>query len=581
MRKPGKYLFIVFVIALPLAVSALENFECVLLVNARSQDSLEVGNSYARLREIPSENLIRLSIPEKGYLPPYSISTDEFKQMIFDPVIEEIDRRGLKSSIRAWIYSTDFPIRVETEDGATMSLQGMTLCAASPPPADAINGAAYLNPLYAGPGPENENLNPSKSFDRLIGEQDLGRVIPSMMLTFTGERGLTVEESKDVFRRGVIADGSAPEGTVYFINTSDSARSKPREWQFGPARDILAKSGVEAIVSNQFPRAAAGIIGLQTGKSSLDTDALGEFRAGAMAEHLTSWGACFDKPWHSKVTDWLRSGATASSGTVIEPFALWPKFPTAFFFCHYRSGCSMIESFFQSIRSPVQILLVGEPLARPWIRKASVTIVRLKDGPVSGRETFHARMLTPVSRNLQPSLSYYLDGSRLMTGDKSGRCGIDSEKVPDGHHVLRAVVETRGNVNVRPTGTIEFVVDNRGRVPQLRGISENQECSVGEELSIAVAADSEAEMLGVGSRGHVLAVAQENPAKLAFDPIELGAGKVPIQAFARYPDGEVCKSPPINILVTRPKSPPIETSAGKISSEPLDNPQTTDDIGEE
>lgn len=547
-----------------MSACGLEPFECALLVNENSQDSLELANFYAKARSVPDENVIYLDLPSSVLEPPYRMNSENFHGIIRDPVLAAIEQRGLSGQIRAWIYSCGFPTQVAAADGAILSLQGMTLCGQNTPSLNEVKSAGYRSPLYAGPGPNKEQLSPSRSFNRSIAESDLGQLVPSMMLSFTGQRGLSMAESKAVIRLGVLADGSAPNGTVYFVKTEDVSRSKPREWQFQPASNLLRRSGIEAVVQDQMPKAAKDIIGLQVGAKSPNPKSVGRFRAGAMAEHLTSWGARFDTPWHTKATDWLKAGATASAGTVTEPFALWPKFPTAFFYYHYRAGCTIMESFFQSVRSPVQLLLLGEPLARPWIRVIRLTLISLKDGPESGEADFYARLMVPMGTRVKPPISFYIGGQTISRRTRDGHCRVDTSTLPDGYHLLQAVLETDGEVNVRPQATLAFISDNRGRVPLLHGVSGGQTLRHGESFSVQVSAEDDPLQVGVRSRRRLLAVADGSTATFQIDTSTTGAEHVPLQAFAKYSDGETTLGKRIEIEVVRAAETenPVEENDG-------------------
>jgi uncharacterized protein (TIGR03790 family) len=539
-------------LALTSAAFGLESFECALLINANSQDSLELGNFYAELRGIPDENVIHLDLPDAAIKSPFRISVEQFHTSIREPVLSELRRRRVADGILAWIYSCDFPASVDIGAGAIMSLQGLTLCGDDIPDAELVSKAEYVSPIYAGPGPEIQELRPSRSFDRLLAPGQIGEIVPSMMLSFTrGTKALDIEESKQHLQRGLLADGSAPSGTIYFVSTEDESRSKPREWQFAPAVDILKRAGVAAISTNSLPVKAAGIMGLQVGTKALKISALGHFRAGAVADNLTSWGATFENPWHTKITEWLRAGATASAGTVTEPYALWPKFPTAFFFHHYRSGCSIIESYFQSIRSPVQVMLVGEPLARPWIRKIGLTLIALEDGVISGDADFYARIMLPNANRIQAPITFKLDGKLYAEGVKNGHLRIPTAKLSDGHHILRGVIETASPVNVRPSGKLEFMLDNRGRVPELSAPAVKSSTMLGDHFNAVVTAGNDPVAVGVRSRQLVLAEQDGDRAEFELDTELLGAGRVPIQAFARYADGETTLGERLIIQIER------------------------------
>jgi hypothetical protein len=93
---------------------------------------------------------------------------------------------------------------------------------------------------------------------------------------------------------------------------------------------------------------------------------------GAIAESLTSYGGHFNTHKQTKLTEFLRHGAAGASGAVAEPFSLQAKFPVPLLHVHYADGCSLAEAFYQSVEAPYQLLIVGDPLARPYARFAEV-----------------------------------------------------------------------------------------------------------------------------------------------------------------------------------------------------------------
>jgi len=57
---------------------------------------------------------------------------------------------------------------------------------------------------------------------------------------------------------------------------------------------------------------------------------------------------------------------------VQEPYSLQSKFPVPFLHGYYADGCSLAEAFYQSVLRPYQLIVVGDPLARPFARFAKV-----------------------------------------------------------------------------------------------------------------------------------------------------------------------------------------------------------------
>ena len=366
--------------------------EVLLLVNKQSQPSLLVANTFAAARQIPKRNIVFLDIPESVYGGSATISPEQFTKLIWEPANAAATRQGIDQQILAWVYSVDFPIRVKTDDSdrKQMSVGGMTFMRNKMPGLTLVEEGKYLSKLFAGPN-ERVKLN-LNAMSLGMQKQGLGMnakvppeaawlqsglgdrmPLPSMMLGYIGEKGNDVQTVLDCIARGVRSDFRGLRSGINFVMTDD-VRSKCREWQFYPAVNELKQYGVTASVRTNFPAGASNVMGILMGAETVDPSSVKSFYPGAMAEHLTSWSAEFQRP-QTKMTEWLKAGATASAGAVVEPYSNPNKFPSARFFVHYAAGCTMLESFYQSITCPLQSLLLGDPLAKPYAVPLSVKVV--------------------------------------------------------------------------------------------------------------------------------------------------------------------------------------------------------------
>lgn len=358
---------------------ALGPHELLLLVNAASSNSVRLAADYAAWRGLPSNNLVALR-PGGGAWPS-SITAKVFEQDIWNPAWQAARERGIADRILAWAFSADFPTTVAGKP--PLSLTGQVFCRNRRPPDDAIVKGAWGTPLFAGPDYLGARIQPPQSLD--LAREWLGAdmPLPAMMLAVLGERANTITEARAALRAATAADGARPTGIVYFV-TGATVRVTARQWQFPAARAELERAGVTAALV-AAPPPGATIWGLLHGSELVTPDPAWRFAPGAMADHLTSWAGAFDHAGQTKLTVWLAAGAATSAGTVTEPYAVWSKFPNARFFVHYAAGCTALEAYAQSIRCPLQILLVGDPLCAPWKPRASVVIAGTGEG-VAGAE---------------------------------------------------------------------------------------------------------------------------------------------------------------------------------------------------
>lgn len=281
------------------------------------------------------------------------------------------------------------------------------------------------------------------------------RYMLAAMLAYTGTRANTLDEALACLRRSVAADGTRPSGTVYFMASSDRARTGPRQWAFEPARAALLKLGVRAeIVSGVLPQGKSDVVGAVVGAATFDWSKTGSRIApGAFCDHLTSLAGVMTGGGQTLLSEWIKAGAAGSSGTVTEPYNLQAKFPTPFLHVFYASGCSLAEAFYQSVAGPYQQLLVGDPLCAPWSPRLSVKVVGLQNGALvkkTTRMTVTCSGAKPVRR-----CELYIDG-RLKSSALPGRpLLLDPANLAPGPHEAR-VVAVAGTLEWRGRAIIRF-----------------------------------------------------------------------------------------------------------------------------
>ena len=416
------------------AALALGPHEVALIVNDDSIESILLADVYKRLRSIPDSNVIRISLPEAVYDGQGTdISPEDFTKYIWEPVMKAIEESGARAQILACVYSCGFPTRVTSTPA--MSITGVTFVRNQLPASALVEQGSYVSDLFAGPFSAGKAAGPSSTFDssrnRLLGAMPF----PAMMLAFTGNRGMALEEAIDALELMVAADSTHPAGTFFFAVNKD-VRSTSRHWEYqGVADAINALEGQRSVVSTNMPEATDfPLSGFMTGARTVPLDQL-QMVPGAYADNLTSFGAAFDQSAHTKVTEWMKTGAV-SSGTVVEPYAIWMKFASAYVFVHYLKGCTAIESIYQSIASPLQILPMGDPLCKPWAPVTTPVISR-PEGALSGLVDFSASV---KEENPEVFLRYsWLVDGRIVATGRTYVC--DTRNFTDGKHTVRVVVK--------------------------------------------------------------------------------------------------------------------------------------------
>ncbi|RMF92779.1 MAG: hypothetical protein D6741_14535 [Planctomycetota bacterium] len=455
------------------AAHALAPENVLLVVNPESRDSLTIANHYRSLRQIPPENVLYVPFDPEANI----TDVDTFREHILKPILAEIGDRAEKARIDCVVYSADFPWGIDVNRDVAQYMQKRKAESrddSSDQPKwpktltmrGSINGLTYLAEGVMDRMPQYYmSLRANQYMRRAIPEQkdhptlpfrsDLQfgahgellragglRYLASMVLGVVDDentRGNTVDEILGYLRRAAAADGTHPTGTIYFVK-NDDVRSRTRHDTYPEVVAQLEKLGVRAeIVVGRMPENRPDCAGVMMGIASFDWDASGStILPGAICEHLTSLGGVMVKPaFQTPLSEFLRHGAAASSGTVVEPYAIQAKFPFPTLHVHYVRGCTAVEAFYQSVFGPYQLLIVGDPLCRPWAEIPEPVCANLDTAePWSGTVVLQPATAAPTSAPIA-RFEAYLDTRRLGSCAPGETITVDTTQFPDGYHRLR------------------------------------------------------------------------------------------------------------------------------------------------
>jgi uncharacterized protein (TIGR03790 family) len=181
---------------------------------------------------------------------------------------------------------------------------------------------------------------------------------------------IDVGQARALVDRGIAADGTHPPGTGYLLRTSDPRRNV-RAAKFPAIVEQLGGDVALRYVESDFIDGRDDVLFYFTGASEVEKLTTNRFRPGAIADHLTSGGGRLVGGKQMSALRWLEAGATASYGTVEEPCAIPQKFPApGIAIRRYVAGETLLEAYTKSVEMPAQGIFVGEPLARPYAKKA-------------------------------------------------------------------------------------------------------------------------------------------------------------------------------------------------------------------
>jgi hypothetical protein len=285
-----------------------------------------------------------------------------------------------------------------------------------------------------------------------------GIPLPSMMLGVLGPCANTPEEVRHCLARGAEADGTQPDGAIFFVTNTD-VRTQCRLWEIVPAAKELEQQGIRVAVTNVFPMNCGAVLGIMTGAATVDPGRGNRYLPGSIGEHLTSFAGVFEETGQTRMTEWIKAGACVTAGTVTEPMSNWTKFPHARLFVHYAAGCTVLESLYQAVKSPLQLLPIGDPLAAPWAPRARLTLAGLGPSAVAGNCAIKVNVQAPAGMIFDQYV-FLVNGRVCGRARFTDSWRLETRTLTNGSHVLRGVAYSTGVVRQQVFAEQSFRVAN-------------------------------------------------------------------------------------------------------------------------
>jgi len=327
------------------AVAGGSGLNAVVVVNQDSSNSLELGNYYCERRQVPPENVIRISWTGGNI----SWSSADFEDRLLNPLLDAITVRGLTNQIQYVVLSMDIPF--QTLNGSTINSTTAALFYGLKP-----------DPIYGSHGLTNSYAESEAAFAEARPATAPGYSFLASMIT-----ARTLDEAKRMVDQGVSSDRSFPPSPAILEKTSDTLRNI-RYSAFDNAIFNVRVLGSSSLMrtNSDAPPGPPPVMGYQTGLANFSV-APNAFLPGAMADSLTSFGGVIFGPNNqTSILAFIAAGASGSYGTVAEPFTDPQKFPDPELYFVQSRGFNLAESYYQSVNVPYLGLVVGEPLAAPF-----------------------------------------------------------------------------------------------------------------------------------------------------------------------------------------------------------------------
>jgi len=556
----------------------------LLVVNSQSPTSLRIANHYVHLRQIPPDNLLYLPWDPKAQ----TTDVDTFRRQILIPVLQAIQNQRLGDQIDCVVYSSDFPC------GITLDADIRKFIDAMPPPepqggkaedkpapdkpggkaewpkpftpVGSLTGLTYLwqavsaglpayfdfrSNYYTHQPAAGQRVAPSAGFRGNRQYKSPGEVVAfggrqyvlSTMLGVTAGRGNSPAEVLDYLKRSAAADGTHPKGTIYFMQ-NDDIRSKVRQAGFPAAVAELRKLGIAAeIREGTMPLKKDDVQGTVMGTAAFDWKASGSaILPGAICENFTSFGGVMSEGGgQTPLSEFLRYGAAGSCGAVTEPLAVAEKFPWPTIQVHYARGCTLAEAFYQSVYGPYQLLIVGDPLCRPWAEIPQVSAAGVEAGAVvRGTLTLKPAATLAHGATLH-HFELFVDGRRLAACKPGAPLTLDTTKLADGHHELRVVAIGPEPIESQGWKTIPVRLDNRGRKIEVSLVTQGP---LHADQPVTIAARSPGSIGIVAIQGtRIVGRLAAAEGQIEIPPNTLGAGPIRLRVVGLGNGG-----PPTNVI---------------------------------
>lgn len=516
----------------------------LVVVNANGPSSMQVANHYLAMRRIPPENVVYIRTPPLWKM----VKAADFRERILKPVLAHIETHRLGDQIDQVVYSCDFPWYVDfTETFAKDKLP--------PPqrPIASLTSATFFYQYVENSDPRLTTLNnngyfipaqipltPTRAFrgsyhwalDGRRVESGGAKYLLATSLGFIQPDNNTVAEILSYLKRSVDVDGTRPKGTFYYMRNTN-VRSVARHDGFAAAVAELGTLGFTARIEEGIePQGRHDVLGLTTGSPHVRLVRSNvRLLPGALVDNLTSAGGQLfpmTKPnMQTRVSEYLRLGAAGASGTVIEPFAIKEKFPSPQLHVHYARGCSLAESFYQSVSGPFQLLIVGDPLCQPFAHIPKVTVEGVSDGAFVSGDLEIAPAAAMAPGRTVGRFELFIDGVRRDSREPGQHFILDTTTLGDGYHELRMVAVDASPIAIQGRWIGNVIVKNGRDAIELSAVGGPRVAAAEVSLNIASTVDGP---VAVFHNGRHLGAVKTGKGLLQLSTDRLGKGPVVLQA---------------------------------------------------
>lgn len=379
----------------------------IVVINQRSSNSVALGNYYCEMRQVPPQNVFRMSNWAGGNV---SWSLQDFTNHLLAPLHSAIISRKLTNQADFVLLSMDIPYRIE---------QGVS--------SNSTTSALFYGFKTNGPPPQPNLPNgcslPTTSSNSFAGSELPFRVMFPSLTKWTNLMASMITASnlswaKLAVSQGVLGDSTFPSAPAYLVKSpSDIARNIRYQTADNAVFDARVQGLRELVRTNRDggPPPVASMSGAQTGWQNYSPFGI-TYAPGTFLDNLTSIGGkLFEVNDHLRLIEMLRAGVSGAYGAVDEPCAYLAKFPTPHLFFYQSRGFSLAECFYMGVTNPYQGLLMGDPLSATHALPPTASWTSVPTGALSGAATFSLQAAPSASNSRISRVDLYLDGVWFQT----------------------------------------------------------------------------------------------------------------------------------------------------------------------
>ena len=179
-----------------------------------------------------------------------------------------------------------------------------------------------------------------------------------------------------------------------------------------------------------------------------------------------------------------------------------------------------------------------------------------ENAPIRGKAEFVASSWTGFGQ-VPPTTIFFLDGRPINQPGSQAQLSMDSERLFDGYHELRAVAYASDTIRHQGFDTRNFITRNRNRGVELGGYTNRQAVDFYHPVTFEIKAEGAPREVAIIAQERVLArEPYTSNMTMSVKMMHVGPGPVRFQAVVVYPDNEAVRSMPLQLDIQSLNQPP-------------------------